>query len=124
LGQAPDQNCRLRRRVLESPDGDYLYFRRNGFKEIWRKPVKGGLESFVVNTGPVNSWTIGRRGIYFGDPEVGIVFYSLADKRISPVATFADSQIGSLALSPDGSWPVYGRRDRVASDVMIVEDFR
>lgn len=109
---------------IESPDGRHLYYKRNAFREVWRKPLAGGGETMVFATGPVPSWTIGSQALFFTDPTKGIVSYHWATGRLRTVVASSSDPGGNLKLSPDESTLLFSRRERVSSDLMAVSGFR
>ena len=58
--------------AFESPDGRRLYYTKYDAAGIWTVPVDGGDERLVHDlppTGYWGYWDIGRRGLYFVNPE-------------------------------------------------------
>jgi Tol biopolymer transport system component/DNA-binding winged helix-turn-helix (wHTH) protein len=114
-----------------SVDGERLFYKKGGNTnlEIW-VTVDGGKATRVL--GPIEgahprAWVPDSHGIYFIEPGWRIVYHHLASSETRPIATLAkDALVGNpgLALSPDGRWLLYGHRDRFASDIMLVENFR
>jgi Tol biopolymer transport system component len=109
---------------VEDPTGRHLYYRKRGFAEIWRTTPAGGPEVFVLRTAPSWRWVVGRRGIYLSDPGEGLIFFDVAEERRKVIARFSSPAVADLAISPDESWALCGRRAGAGSDIMVVEGFR
>ncbi len=108
----------------ESPDGQYLYFRKG--PAIWRMPAGGGAQNRVPGPDwPRAFWFPDLTGLYFADPGQGIVHQDFTTRRLRQIAPLAkNAMVNGLALSPDGRWLLYGQLDRAGSDIMLVEDFQ
>jgi hypothetical protein len=66
-------------------------------------------------------------GIYFArEGHPGTDFFDFASGRVQHVAEtpVVAPWVGSLVLSPDGRSLLYAQVDAVASDIMLVENFR
>jgi Tol biopolymer transport system component len=73
---------------------------------------------------------IGNGGIYFVPSATSgssIQFLDLNTNQIATVAGFEgrlnNGEVGGLALSPDGKWLLYTKRDERGSELMLVEKF-
>jgi len=121
---------------IESPDGQYVYFVRitEGKLRLWRMRPDGGGESMVDAMPALRSsgyeWWPVESGIYFY-PDTGakteLDFLDIRSSRIRRIYTFDKPPapwLGGLSVSPDGKWLLYSRIDEVASDLMLVENFR
>jgi Tol biopolymer transport system component/DNA-binding winged helix-turn-helix (wHTH) protein len=119
---------------VESPDGQFLYYTKVRAPGIWRRPVMGGEETFVLDhhrAGFWRYWTVVERGIYFATaerPEQPLIeFYSFATSQVTPVAVLEKGlnlRASGLAVSPDGRWLIWTQRDQDGSDIMLMENFR
>ena len=120
---------------VESPDCKFIYLTGNGTNAsnlgLWRFPVEGGepkqvLESLVG----FRAYTLVDDGIYFiprPDSAGGysIQFLETATGRIRRVVELGKQRgINRLTLSPDRRWALYSQAGELASDLMLVENFR
>jgi Tol biopolymer transport system component len=115
---------------VESPDRQHVYYRKaTSGLTIYRTPVNGGDEVQVMGPiprAPVGAWVPDADGIYFIRPWE-IAYYRFATGRATAIVMLPQDSIVSapgLSLSPDGQWLLYGQRDRLGSDIMLVEGFR
>ncbi len=120
---------------FESPDGKYFYYAKGRVTPgIWRIPVAGGEEAFVLDhheAGYWRYWAVTEQGIYFATATTPtrpvIEFFSFATHEVTPVAII-ERRIGrgfwGLAVSPDSRWIVYEQLDQSGSDIMLMENFR
>jgi Tol biopolymer transport system component len=115
---------------LESPDGRFIYYTKALFMtSLWRLPVDGGQASKVLeNLSSIMNAVILNEGIYFV-PEAtasgsSIQFLNLATNQTRTVANFEKPLELGLALSPDGRWILYTRRDQLRAELRLVENFR
>jgi len=120
----------------ESQDGRTLYhWTLDG--TIWKMPVEGGQPVRVLSGVPrYFSWvTLGNR-IYFLDRDEGssqINFFDLPSHRMQQVTTvdlgpstylLSPAPASKMfSISPDGKSIIYGRVDRLESDIMLIENF-
>jgi len=116
--------------AMESPDGKYLYYRKAAFSPLWKVPLEGGEESMVVDSRG-ESFEVTAEGIYllprgniFVRTGTPIRFFSFATRTVKEILTTPKPTLGSLDVSPDGRWILYGQLDRAESDLMLVENFR
>ena len=117
----------------ESPDGKYLYFRRQQERiGIFRVPLAGGPEETVIEmkeSPPWGYWTVVEKGIYFlvnGD-KPKIEFFDFVTRQTIEILTMEKPALtsdGGLAVSPDGQWLLFTQLDNSGSDIMMVSDFR
>jgi Tol biopolymer transport system component/predicted Ser/Thr protein kinase len=77
-----------------------------------------------------DAWTLGGTGIYFmnaASPSPGVDFFEFRSGRVTRVADVPGRPVpwaATPALSPDGRRLVYAQLDGIASDIMLVDDFR
>jgi dipeptidyl aminopeptidase/acylaminoacyl peptidase len=119
----------------ESWDGRHLYYVVSERSGIWRVPVEGGEEAEVVQR-PVETydWVPSQSGIYYATNREVIPF-----RRSVYTISFLDfgsGQVtelfrregpflhGTLAVSPDERWILYGESPSPTSELMLVENFR
>jgi Tol biopolymer transport system component/DNA-binding winged helix-turn-helix (wHTH) protein len=117
--------------AFESADGRYLYYVKKNRPGIWRKPVGGEGESWLLNVmepSDWGNWAVTAHGIYFvrrdaATPQLG--YYSFASGRIFRVTALPDiPRHPSLTVAPGGEWFLYTRVDRSESDILLVEGDR
>jgi Tol biopolymer transport system component/DNA-binding winged helix-turn-helix (wHTH) protein len=120
---------------IASPDGKFIYYgkRRDG-PGIWRIPVGGGKESFVLDehgAGYGKHWTVTDDGIYFlttEDPAKPVLeFFSFKTGKVSRVAALeriVSLAFRGLSVSPDKRWLLSTQIERYGGDIMLVENFR
>ena len=75
-------------------------------------------------------WRVAPGGIYFIDGSTTparVRFLDFATKRVNTITTldlgYSHPALG-FDVSPDGQWILFKRVDQVASDIMVVENFR
>lgn len=120
---------------FESPDAKFFYYAKGrGIPGLWRIPVEGGAETFVLDhhqAGLWRCWAVVEQGIYFATAETGtrslLEFFSFATSQITQIAVL-DKPITKhswgLSISPDGQWLLYTQFDQSGSDIMLLENFR
>jgi hypothetical protein len=75
-------------------------------------------------------WRVAPDGIYFVDGSTTparVKLFDMATKRVKTITTLdlGYSILGyGFDVSPDGQWILFKRVDQVASDIMVVENFR
>jgi Tol biopolymer transport system component/DNA-binding winged helix-turn-helix (wHTH) protein len=120
---------------VESPDGQYLYYAKGRRTTgIWRIPVAGGEETFVLDhhrAGFWRYWAVVDQGIYFATAEQLdhplIEFFSLTTGQFTLVTSLEkriQGGVPGLAISPDGRWLIWAQQDQVGSDIMLMENLR
>jgi len=120
---------------VESPDGKFVYFNRNGADAsswiLLRAPVEGGESRQVIGSimiGP-STYALEDDGIYFipsPDPAEGysIRFLHLGTGKIQTLAGLGKQPCFGFTVSPDHRWALYTQLDQLGSDLMLVENFR
>jgi serine/threonine protein kinase/Tol biopolymer transport system component len=118
----------------ESPDGRYIYYSRGWpfAVSIWRMAVGGGEVSKVLDSVHLmSSWTVRQEGIYFFTPpdEKGfstLCLYEFATGKTKDILKLERelTDVGNVAISPDGQTILYSQSDESGSDLMLVENFR
>ncbi|HEX6730428.1 MAG TPA: protein kinase [Pyrinomonadaceae bacterium] len=117
---------------FESADGKFLYYSK-GPPGVWRVPVDGGEETLVLdipNAGGWGAWTVVGDGTYFINTAVkgthAIDFFSFATRSVKRITVMQDVNefVSGLEVSPDGQRILYTQQDRLAGDIMMVENFR
>jgi Tol biopolymer transport system component len=119
------------REAFESPDGKYVYYAKLDAPGIWRVPVEGGEETKVLEQGIQGYWAPVRDGIVVrteAGPNPSLDFFSLTNRQQRRIAALPrearDARFIGLSVSPDEKWILYTQRDRVESDLVLVENFR
>ena len=122
----------------ESPDGKTLYYSkgRDETTTLWKTSVEAAEDLPVIEQKIKQSWAVSQRGIYFVTLEGGsgvqyqyvFQFYDFATRQMTRLATLDRENpallVSSLTVSPDERWLVYGQRDHLDYDLMLVENFR
>ncbi len=110
----------------ESADGKTLYFVKPviamGQGSLWRMPVTGGPEEKVLDSLYRFNYALTEKGIYFTH-NGAVQLLDFATSAIRPVLATPRPDAG-LALSPDGRYLLFSKRDAIGSDLMLVEQFR
>jgi hypothetical protein len=119
--------------AFESPDGRRLYYTKYDAAGIWTVPVDGGEERPVHDlppTGYWGYWDIGRRGLYFVNPEAkrrpAIELFNLATGRVTWIAELERLPIqwmSGFSVSRDEQSILYSQWEQSGSDIMLVEGF-
>jgi sugar lactone lactonase YvrE len=119
--------------ALESPDGKSLYFAKPNEHGIWSVPVDGGEVTRVLDHRGEGDWTLTKQGFVFFDLSQpagpAIKLYSFTTHNVTLFKqlsreTRINSGANCISASPDGSWLIYTQVDQLASDLMLVENFR
>jgi Tol biopolymer transport system component/DNA-binding winged helix-turn-helix (wHTH) protein len=116
-----------------SADGTRIYYMKD--REMYSVSTAGRDERRVSGLAPLPSqfadaWALSPTGIYFinpAPPRAGIDFFEFASARILRVVDLPGRPApwgGPLAISPDGRRLLYPQVDGIASDIMLVENFR
>ena len=120
-------------RAEESSDAKFLYVWVEGDGgTIWRMRLSGEetVTRILQGVSAFAWWRIAPDGIYFVDGSTTparVRFFHLATKRVKTITTldlgYSHPALG-FDVSPDGQWILFKRVDQVASDIMVVENFR
>jgi Tol biopolymer transport system component len=120
--------------ALESPDGQFVYFRRaRDVADIWRRPTAGGEETPILKLPPGNwhCWDVGEAGLYYLNPEAeprpAIELFDPVTGEVIRVVELEGTpraRAPNLAVSPDGRSIFYVQVDRDEHDLMLIENFR
>ena len=116
-----------------SADGTRIYYMKD--REMYSVSAAGGDERRVSGLPPLppqfqDAWALSSTGIYFispAPPHAGIDFFEFDSARIVRVVDLTGRPApwgGPLAISPDGQRLLYPQIDDIASDIMLVENFR
>jgi eukaryotic-like serine/threonine-protein kinase len=116
---------------FESADGRYFYYaKNNGPTSLWRVAAEGGDEQRVLPS--LHRWShfaVFDEGIYFV-PSIDVIgpstlqFFDFASRTTHTVARIPAHTAPGLAIAPDRHWMLYVVHDRIASDLMLLEQFR
>jgi serine/threonine protein kinase len=116
----------------ESPDGKLIYYSKGWPRElsVWKIPVEGGQEFKVLDSVNLGGrWTVGQLGIYYftlpdeqGHSDIRL--YEFSTGKIAKIVTIERKPDWDISVSPDGRTILYSQVDAVASDLMLVENFR
>jgi eukaryotic-like serine/threonine-protein kinase len=116
---------------LESVNAESLFYTKTDSR-LWRIPLSGGEETEAMPDpvdGGGSAYAPGRKGIYFiRQPTDGrgraLAFFSFATRQTTTLADISHPVDLGFALSPDERMVLYSQIDHVASDLMLVENFR
>jgi serine/threonine protein kinase len=114
--------------ALESADGKYLYYGKNpgfGADSLYSMPVQGGQEVEVVPR--LHSWSsfgVTAKGVYFMPDRRTIRFLEPSSGRVTTLASLEKNVWQGLCVSPDDRFVVWSQQDRLASELMLVDNFR
>ena len=116
----------------ESPDAKFLYVWVEGDGgTIWRMRPSGEETTRIPQGVRVFAWwRVVPGGIYFIDASTTPALVKFLDMATERVKTITTLDLGysmppsGFDVSPDGQWILFKRVDQVASDIMVVENFR
>jgi hypothetical protein len=98
---------------------------------LWKVPVNGGEEAFIVGDVYQGLWALLDKGVYFINtnsiPRAEIQFFNFSTGKIVKVADVEkELQLvyPSLAVSADGKSLLFVQADSFESDIMVVDNFR
>jgi dipeptidyl aminopeptidase/acylaminoacyl peptidase len=119
-------------RPVVSSDGRRMYYSKRD--EIWSVSTGGGDEQRLSGLPPVpeeflwGGWTLSASGVYFinSKPRLGIDFLDFRSSRVTRVVDLPGRPTPwtQLAISSDGRRLLYAQTDSIASDIMIIDNFR
>jgi Tol biopolymer transport system component/DNA-binding winged helix-turn-helix (wHTH) protein len=108
--------------AAESPDGEYLYHRKDGQPGIFRMPVAGGEDVLVVPNAAGLYFGLTSKGLYFLVPGM-LQFLDLASNKTSTLTNW-DTVAANLTASPDDAYVIWEQTDKNTSNLMLVDGFR
>jgi len=113
-----------------SPDGQWLFFTRNGGADgIWKAPVDGGEETRVTDNVFRYNFAITPQGLYWvpaaaADLTSSVRFLNFATGATTEIVKIEKPVDLGLAVSPDGRRLLFTQVDYAGQDLMLVENFR
>lgn len=114
-------------RVVESEDGDILYYTKLGHPGLWTQPVHGGPETRLFeasNFGGVAPWTVTPKGIYLAHTRTGrqqLSFYSFAHRRLTDLVILPQHDYpAGFTVSSDGEHVLFTQAHPNESDLMLI----
>ena len=116
--------------TFESLDGKSVYYVKGNLSEgLWKMPVSGGEESQMLPSVATRAFSLVNDEIYFiakpsADRKSFIQFLSFATGKVKTLAPTSALPFEGLSVSPDGRSLLFAQWDEVASDLMLVENFR
>lgn len=119
--------------AFESSDGKWVYYVKENTPGIWKVTADGGEATRVLEQGVAGAWSLTDQGICylnFDDTDATTLrFFSFAEQKASLLRKLPkETRIGLLenllSATADGRWIIYTQSDQVASDLMLVENFR
>ena len=118
--------------LVESDDGQYLYYSKSDVSGIWRVPLAGGVEEEIVSE-PVHweGWSLRGQHLYYVTGLQNLDPLQSTIKRLDVVTGQATTlfvkegtQFLSMTVSPDEKWILFGEPPPTESELMLVENFR
>jgi len=122
------------RYAIESPDGRYLYYSKEGTVEeragrtvgVWRIPVDGGEEAQVLPTITFMNFTLTAGGLYYipkadAHGVYSIYFRAYEGRAARKILDISGQPDLGITVSPDGRTLLWGQADLVGSDLMLVD---
>jgi Tol biopolymer transport system component len=112
----------------ESPDGQFVYYRKDE-GGLWRMPVAGGDESQVVPSVYGRNYILDSRGIYSVSPrgddgKYQLGYLPLDGGKPKTVLTLSHAPMMGMALSPDGLSLLYTQYQSATEELVLVESFK
>jgi Tol biopolymer transport system component len=119
--------------AFESADGRYVYYAKGGSLDstawnqpvsLFRVPVEGGEEVQILP--PMNSsagFAVTAKAVYFTRLD-SIQRLEFSSGKVSTVAKLEKENYAGICVSSDDAYVVWPQRDRLSSDLMLVEGFR
>jgi hypothetical protein len=122
----------------EAADGESLYFLKNAASNwdastLWKLPLRGGPEIRVTDdTIYALNYAVTRKGVYYIPVDFGpvgvsgskIKFLDFSSGTSRQAASAAHWPMLGLTVSPDGQSIVDCEADMLASDLMMVANYR
>jgi len=117
----------------ESPDGKYVYFRRE--RAVWRTPSGGGADEEVVEPNRDARWNafqVAPAGLYLleldrDERTISLLLYDLQSKKSRELVRLPvtdPSSVGTFSVSTDGRYLLYPAVDRAQTSLALAENFR
>jgi hypothetical protein len=119
--------------AFESLDGKWVYYAKENAPGIWKVAVDGGETTRVLEQGVVGGWSLTDQGICFLSNDPGgpmFHFFGFAEQKASLLRKFPKETgvvcdgDNELSATADGRRIIYTQSDQLASDLMLVENFR
>jgi Tol biopolymer transport system component len=101
--------------AYESPDGQWLYYTKDGIESpLYRMPVAGGAESAVAPSVLFRAFGVTRRGVYFfGRPEgegtVDLRYLDLGSGQIRSLRSLSGRLHNGFSVTQDEQFIIYSR---------------
>jgi Tol biopolymer transport system component/DNA-binding winged helix-turn-helix (wHTH) protein len=116
------------REAFEDPEGKFLYYVKAApTAGIWRMPAAGGGTELVCDRGWQGHWEIGRRGLYYLNPENQLELRELPTgvRIVIPTPGFVASASGGLlGIAPEDRWLLVTMQVQSETDLSLVRNFR
>jgi Tol biopolymer transport system component len=121
-------------RPVVSSDGGRIYYKSPGKAEIWSVSTGGGDERRLSGMPSLpdeflwGGWTVSASGVYFinSQPRLGIDCLDFKTSRVIRVVDLPGRPAPwtQLAISSDGRRLLCAQVDSIASDIMLIDNFR
>jgi hypothetical protein len=113
--------------AFESVDGRTIYYAN--ISGLWAIPADGGREVRISESIYGDNFAPTAHGIYFiersGDSATALTlkFLDYRTRVIRPVTTVIGPVGDEMSVSPDERWLLYGKMDRIGTELMLIENF-
>ena len=117
-------------RVLESWDGQWLYFLKEDHGSLWRRRIADEKEEQLVDSVQAFNFAVGSKGVYFipgagSQTENTIELLDPNTGKRRTLAAINKVVMYGFTVSPDERWILYPQVDQeLTGDLMLVENFR
>ncbi|MBK7930731.1 MAG: PD40 domain-containing protein [Bryobacterales bacterium] len=121
--------------AMESVDGKWVYYTRQGGGRIWRVPVAGGAEELMTDelTGRLwGQWALSGKGLFYAVFDMArgrraIRRLDLATRAVTDVMELKKLPVqydSGMSVAADESWLAWSQLDTAGSIVYVVDGFR
>jgi Tol biopolymer transport system component/DNA-binding winged helix-turn-helix (wHTH) protein len=113
--------------AVESPDRQYLYYRRVGAIGLFRSLMDGGAEEQIIGEAGLLNWEVVENGIYYVAKVENLWAIKFLDTANGSVRIFArdEKNIGwGFSVSPDQRYILFDQESDLSSDLFLAENFR
>jgi Tol biopolymer transport system component len=118
------------RDIQESPDGKWLYYKRD--KKVCRMPIEGGEEEVCVQANTLYMYyKIVDDGIFYKNVKTlknrevwGIEYLNFKTEMVKTIFEFEPNFGFYFDISPDRRWLIYTFEESADCDIYLIENWR